>query len=73
MEETDDFIDEPDCPVQVEETRHLLCAFGDDVARRYLRLRGIHTEAMQEAVLERHALRAPCALPHWTDAVAQAA
>ena len=33
----------------------LKVAFGDDVAQRFLKLRGIHGEIMQEAVLDRYA------------------
>lgn len=59
MEETDDFIDEPDSPetVRREERQHLLRAFGDDVAQRFLLLRGIKDDRMQNAVLDRYAQR----------------
>ena len=43
--------------ISADERMRLKVAFGDNVAQRYLALRGITTEAMQEAVLERHANR----------------
>ena len=43
--------------ISADEKMRLRVAFGDNVAQRYLALRGITTEAMQEAVLERHANR----------------
>jgi hypothetical protein len=54
-----DFIDEQlDInAISAEEKMRLKVAFGDNVAQRYLSLRGIVGEAMQEAVLERHASR----------------
>lgn len=59
MEETDDFIDEPDCAetVKMEERQYLLRAFGDDVAQRFLLLRGIKDDRMQNEVLHRYAQR----------------
>jgi len=59
MEETDDFIDEPEClgTVRMEERQHLLRAFGDDVAQRFLLLRGIKDDRMQNEVLDRYAQR----------------
>lgn len=52
-----DFIEEHlDAPrVSNEEQMRLKVAFGDDVAQRFLKLRGIQGEIMQEAVLERYA------------------
>lgn len=38
-----------------QEAMRLKVAFGDDVAQRFLRLRGIVGDAMQEAVLVRYA------------------
>ena len=53
-----DFIEEQEVVVvSAEETMRLRVAFGDNVAQRYLSLRGIVTEVAQEAVLERHANR----------------
>ena len=43
--------------ISADEKMRLKLAFGDNVAQRYLALRGITTEAMQDAVLERHANR----------------
>ena len=60
MDETDDFIDEPEqldtgrAPV---EKAQCWSGFGDDVAQRFLRLRGIMDEQMQDDVLERYAQR----------------
>jgi len=59
MDETDDFIDTRDTAKQTAagEKMRLQLAFGDDVAQRFLRLRGIEGEAMQEAVLEKYAAK----------------
>ncbi len=43
--------------ISADEKMRLKLAFGDNVAQRYLALRGIVGEAMQEAVLARHANR----------------
>lgn len=56
-----DFIDEQQhetVAVSADETLRLRMAFGDNVAQRYLSLRGIVGEVAQEAVLQRHAMRA---------------
>lgn len=52
-----DFIEEQLDATRVsnEEQMRLKVAFGDDVAQRFLKLRGIHGDIMQEAVLERYA------------------
>ncbi len=52
-----DFIEEQLDSVSADEKMRLKVAFGDNVAQRYLTLRGIVGEAMQDAVLERHAQR----------------
>ncbi|MES2017224.1 MAG: hypothetical protein V4484_12070 [Pseudomonadota bacterium] len=53
-----DFIEEqPDTPIRPEEKMRLKVAFGDNVAQRFLRLRGIVGELMQEAVLQRYAAK----------------
>lgn len=60
MDETDDFIDDTDTQEQPECQRlqpQQWNGFGDGVAQRFLRLRGITTEALQESTLERHAGR----------------
>lgn len=58
MDDTDDFIDEPALTTRaLEDKLRLQRAFGDDVARRFLRARGIVGEAMQEAVLEKYAAK----------------
>ena len=41
--------------ISSDEKMRLKVAFGDDVAQRFLKLRAIHGEMMQEAVLERYA------------------
>ena len=41
----------------MEERQHLLRAFGDDVAQRFLLLRGIKDDRMQNEVLDRYAQR----------------
>ena len=43
--------------IGADEKMRLKVAFGDNVSQRYLALRGIVGEAMQDAVLERHANR----------------
>lgn len=43
--------------ISADEKMRLKVAFGDNVAQRFLLLRGITNELMQEAVLERHATR----------------
>lgn len=52
-----DFIEEQleAAPVSSDEKMRLKVAFGDDVAQRFLKLRGIEGAVMQEAVLERYA------------------
>lgn len=73
MDETDDFIDECKTASQLAaaERLRLQLAFGDDVAQRFLRLRGIEGDAMQEAVLEKYAAKQ--ALKITRDALALAA
>lgn len=43
--------------ISADEKMRLKVAFGDNVAQRFLVLRGITSEVMQDAVLERHANR----------------
>jgi hypothetical protein len=52
-----DFIEEQldSKPVSADEKMRLKVAFGDNVAQRFLTMRGVIGEVMQEAVLERHA------------------
>jgi hypothetical protein len=58
MDETDDIIDERAIATRaLEEKLRLQRAFGDDVAQRFLRSRGIIGEVMQEAVLEKYAAK----------------
>ncbi len=60
MDETDDFIDEPeqlDSEGPPAEKTRCWSGFGDDVAQRFLRLRGIMDEQMQDEALERYAQR----------------
>ena len=53
-----DFIEEQqDTIIGADEKMRLKVAFGDDVAQRFLRLRGIVGDLMQEAVLERYAVK----------------
>ena len=56
--------------ISADEKMRLRVAFGDNVAQRYLALRGITSEAMQEAVLERHANREAARITR--DVIAQA-
>lgn len=57
MDDIDFIEDQPDTSVapSSDEKMRLKVAFGDDVAQRFLKLRGIHGELMQEAVLDRYA------------------
>ncbi|QYF93344.1 hypothetical protein KY495_22160 [Massilia sp. PAMC28688] len=57
MDELDFFEEQQELGVSAEETMRLRVAFGDNVAQRYLALRGVVGERAQEAVLERHASR----------------
>jgi hypothetical protein len=59
MDEADDFIEprETARKARAEEQMRLRVAFGDDVAQRFLRLRGIEGEVMQEDVLDRYAAK----------------
>jgi hypothetical protein len=67
-----DFIDEQRESIsRADEIMRLKVAFGDDVAQRFLRLRGIVGELMQEAVLERYAAKQAARLAR--DAIATAA
>lgn len=56
MDDTD-FIEERETVISIDEQMRLRRAFGDDVAQRFLRLRGIHGDVMQDAVLARYAMR----------------
>ena len=56
--------------ISADEKMRLRVAFGDNVAQRYLALRGITSEAMQDAVLERHANREAARITR--DVIAQA-
>ncbi len=56
--------------ISADEKMRLRVAFGDNVAQRFLVLRGITTEAMQDAVLERHANREAARITR--DVIAQA-
>lgn len=56
MDDTD-YIDEHETIIRADEKMRLKVAFGDDVAQRFLRLRGIVGDLMQEAVLERYAAK----------------
>lgn len=67
-----DFIDEQVAtPARADELLRLKVAFGDDVAQRFLRMRGIVGELMQDAVLERYAARQAARLAR--DVIAAAA
>jgi hypothetical protein len=72
MDDTDDFIDEPDTVQQAasDDKFRLQCAFGDNVAQRFLRLRGIDAD-MHAAVLARQAEKQAMKLAR--DALLQAA
>lgn len=57
MDDTD-FIEEiEESTIRADELMRLKVAFGDDVGQRFLRLRGIVGDLMQEAVLERYAAK----------------
>ena len=67
-----DFIEEQEeTRSQADEKMRLKVAFGDDVAQRFLRLRGIVGDLMQEAVLERYAAKQAARMAR--DAIATAA
>ncbi|MES2315978.1 MAG: hypothetical protein V4631_00660 [Pseudomonadota bacterium] len=67
-----DFIEEQCEPaIRADEKMRLKVAFGDDVAQRFLRLRGIVGDLMQEAVLERYAAKQAARMAR--DAIAAAA
>ncbi len=57
MDDTDDFIEVEENSATADDKVTLLRAFGDDVAQRFLRLRGIDGERMQNELLERYAQR----------------
>ena len=59
MDDIDFIEDQPETSVtpSSDEKMRLKVAFGDDVAQRFLKLRGIHGEIMQEAVLDRYACK----------------
>lgn len=59
MDDIDFIEDQPETSAAPgsDETMRLKVAFGDDVAQRFLKLRGIDGELMQEAVLERYACK----------------
>jgi len=58
MDEVDFFEEQLDQgAISADEKMRLKVAFGDNVAQRYLVLRGIVGDAAQDAVLERHANR----------------
>jgi hypothetical protein len=57
MDDLDFIVEEQETPSLADEKMRLKVAFGDDVAQRFLRSRGIIGELMQEAVLERYAAK----------------
>ena len=57
MDETDFIEEQESTTIRADELMRLKVAFGDDVAQRFLRLRGIVGDLMQEAVLERYAAK----------------
>ena len=57
MEETEIVEEQAETRNRADELIRLKVAFGDDVAQRFLRLRGIVGDRMQEAVLERYAAK----------------
>ncbi len=71
MDEIDFIVEEQESRSQADEKMRLKVAFGDDVAQRFLRLRGIIGELMQEAVLERYAAKQAARIAR--DAIANAA
>lgn len=54
MDDTEFFEEQEETTIRADELMRLKVAFGDDVAQRFLRLRGIVGDLMQEAVLERY-------------------
>lgn len=71
MDETDFIEEQQSTTIRADELMRLKVAFGDDVAQRFLRLRGIVGDLMQEAVLERYAARQAARLAR--DVIATAA
>lgn len=71
MDETDFIEEQESTTIRADELMRLKVAFGDDVAQRFLRLRGIVGDLMQEAVLERYAARQAARLAR--DVIATAA
>jgi hypothetical protein len=71
MDDVDFIEDEPETIFRADEKMRLMVAFGDDVAQRFLRLRGIVGDLMQEAVLERYAAKQAARLAR--DVIAAAA
>jgi hypothetical protein len=57
MDDTDFMDEQRETIIRADEKMRLKVAFGDDVAQRFLRLRGIVGDLMQEAVLERYAAK----------------
>lgn len=57
MDDTDFIEEQEETTIRADELMRLKVAFGDDVAQRFLRLRGIVGDLMQEAVLERYAAK----------------
>lgn len=57
MDDTDFIEEQEENTIRADELMRLKVAFGDDVAQRFLRLRGIVGDLMQDAVLERYAAK----------------
>ncbi len=71
MDDTDFIEEQQSTTIRDDELMRLKVAFGDDVAQRFLRLRGIVGDLMQEAVLERYAAKQAARLAR--DVIATAA
>ncbi len=71
MDDTDFIEEQEDTTVRADELMRLKVAFGDNVAQRFLRARGIIGDLMQEAVLERYAAKQAARLAR--DVIATAA
>lgn len=70
MDDTDFIEEQVEAVIGADELMRLKVAFGQDVAQRFLRLRGIVGELMQEAVLERYAAKQAARLARDVIAVA---
>jgi hypothetical protein len=73
MDDTEFIEEQAEAVIGADELMRLKVAFGQDVAQRFLRLRGIVGELMHEAVLERYAAKQAARLARDVIAVAAGA